>query len=118
MRQPGARRLPALLAYFDDAQADAAFRCGTCDGCLHPPEWRAAPPDHPELYPRPAASPLPRPDSQRQPRLRAGQKVCVPEYGEGEIKTVDGDHVEVSFTGREVRTFKRAFLAPRRSPAS
>ena len=100
-----------LLEYFHDAGAGAEFRCGTCDACLHPPEWHVEPPAAAEIFPHPAGSPLPRPPRTRRARLHAGQKVDVPEYGEGEIKGIDGDHVDVLFADGQRRTFKRAFLS-------
>jgi ATP-dependent DNA helicase RecQ len=102
-----------LLEYFHVPDVEHDFHCGTCDACRHPPEWHVAPPaGQPSIFPRPADSPLPRPrrDRRRRPRLRAGQKIAVPEYGEGEIKGFDGDKVEVAFADGEVRKFKKAFL--------
>lgn len=34
-----------LLDYFEDADADADFRCGTCDNCVNPLEAQIAPPE-------------------------------------------------------------------------
>jgi len=101
-----------LLEYFEAdpiSNDEAPFRCGTCDNCRHPAEWDVAPPSPAEIFPRLADSPLPDPEPAL--RLRRGQKVNVPEYGEGEIDGFDGDKVEVRFADGERRTFKREFIA-------
>jgi ATP-dependent DNA helicase RecQ len=108
--QSPACRWRFLLDYFGDPAASDDFRCGTCDACRHPPEWHIQPPDPAAIFPRPPNSPLPPPDRRIRPRLQPGQKVDVPEYGEGEIKHIDGDKVEVAFADGELRKFKRAFL--------
>jgi ATP-dependent DNA helicase RecQ len=102
-----------LLEYFGDEEDRSEFKCGTCDNCRRPVEWEIAPPSA-ELFPRPPESPLPDPDRRRAPRLRRGQKISVPEYGDGEIQTVDGDKVDVVFADGETRKFKRQFLEPPR----
>jgi ATP-dependent DNA helicase RecQ len=102
-----------LLEYFGEDENVSEFKCGTCDNCLHPAEWAVAPPAKAEMFPRPAESPLPPPDMRRAPRLRKGQKVTVPKYGDGEVRGFDGDKVEVAFADGELRKFKREFLEPR-----
>jgi ATP-dependent DNA helicase RecQ len=100
-------RWRALLNYFgDDVAAD--FRCGTCDACLDPAEWRIAPPVSAD-FPTVPDSPLPPPDRRRR-RFKRGQKVALPRYGDGEIRGVDGDKIEVAFADGQVRKFKRDFL--------
>jgi len=108
--QSPACRWRFLLDYFDDPAARDDFRCGTCDACRHPPEWQIARPETATVFPRPADSPLPRPERHRRPPLRLGQRVDVPVYGEGEIKRIDGDKVEVAFADGERRKFKQTFL--------
>ena len=51
-------------------------------------------------------SPLPPPEKPPRP-LGIGRKVDVPEYGEGEIRGVDGDKVLVAFADGQTRKFKR-----------
>jgi ATP-dependent DNA helicase RecQ len=102
-----------LLEYFDDSEHAPQYKCGACDNCLHPAEWDVTPPPPPQIFPQPADSPLPPPDRRRSPRLRRGQKVAVPEYGDGEIRGFDGDKVEVAFADGQLRKFKRQFLEPR-----
>jgi ATP-dependent DNA helicase RecQ len=109
--QSPACRWRYLLDYFHEPEVAHDFRCATCDACLHPAEWRVAPPAAPAIYPRPVDSPLPPPNRRRRPRLRAGQKVAVPEYGEGEIKGFDGDKVEIVFADGALRRFKKNFVA-------
>ncbi len=116
-----------LLEYFGEDEGLSGFKCGTCDNCLHPAEWQVAPPPEPQIFEHPAESPLPPPDPavaarvdaesgapgvRRRPRLRRGQKVTVPEYGDGEIRGFDGDKVEVAFADGELRKFKRDYLEP------
>ena len=104
-----------LLDYFGVNEGPTKFKCGACDNCVHPADWQVAPPARPEVFPRPAESPLAPPDRGRAPRLRRGQKVTVPEYGDGEIRGFDGDKIEVAFAGGERRKFKRQFLEPHRA---
>src|SRR5438270_465443 len=59
-------------------------------------------------FPAVPESPLPPPDRRR--RFKRGQKVAVPQYGDGEIRGVDGDKIEVAFGDGQVRKFKRDFL--------
>src|SRR5437764_4640886 len=49
--------------------------------------------------------------TRRAPRpLGIGRKVDVPEYGEGEIRGVDGDKVLVAFADGQTRKFKRDYF--------
>ena len=102
------------LGPFDPDEDVTGFRCGTCDNCARPAEFAVeAPPV--DLFPRPPDSPLP-PLPAPSPRLRKGQKVSVPEYGDGEVRAVEGDTVAIGFAGGEVRKFKREFVVPKRRP--
>jgi len=107
-------RWRALLEYFEEPDLDPEFRCGTCDACAHPVEAQRTPPDAaPEVFPRPADSPLPEPDeASAAEALCAGQRVEVPEYGEGEIAALNGDKVDVVFADGAVRKFKTSFVTP------
>jgi ATP-dependent DNA helicase RecQ len=108
--QSPACRWRLLLEYFQEPVA-ADFRCGGCDACLHPVEAAAPPPASvPELFPPVAASPLPPLDAAAS-AVRAGERVEVPPYGEGEIVTIEGDKVEVAFGDGTSRKFKSSFLA-------
>jgi ATP-dependent DNA helicase RecQ len=100
-----------LLAHFEPAEDVSAFRCETCDNCRRPADLVIEAPTV-DLFPRPPDSPLPAPADSKRPRLRKGQKVSVPEYGDGEIRAVEGDKVAIAFADGEVRKFKRDFVAP------
>ncbi|HET7221184.1 MAG TPA: ATP-dependent DNA helicase RecQ [Vicinamibacterales bacterium] len=108
--QSSACRWRYLLDYFHVPDVASDFRCGTCDACRRPAEWQVAAPSVAAIFPRVEESPLPSPADEMS-SLRTGQKVDVPEYGEGEIKSFDGDKVEIVFSGGELRKFKRAFFA-------
>jgi len=96
-------RWRAILEYFGEDLAPD-FKCRSCDACLHPPEFQIAPPAADVVE-----SPLPPPEE--PPRaLGIGRKVDVPEYGEGEIRGVDGDKVLVAFADGQTRKFKRDYF--------
>ena len=59
-----------LLDYFGDGERRPGYRCGACDNCVHPADREIAAPPPAQIFPRPAESPLPRPDRPRSPRLR------------------------------------------------
>jgi ATP-dependent DNA helicase RecQ len=98
-------RWRTLLEYFEDPEFDAGFRCGTCDACAHPVDVEVQ---------APSVSPLPPPDDESAADvLREGQRVDVPEFGEGDVVAVEGDKVDVAFADGEVRKFKSDFVQPR-----
>jgi len=98
-------RWRTLLEYFEDPEFDADFRCGTCDACAHPVDVEVQ---------VPSVSPLPAPDDESAADvLREGQRVDVPEFGEGDVVAVEGDKVDVACADGEVRKFKSDFVQPR-----
>jgi ATP-dependent DNA helicase RecQ len=106
-------RWRALLEYFEEPDLDPEFRCGMCDACAHPVEAPAVSADAPQIFPRPADSPLPAPgEADTTEALVAGQRVDVPEYGEGQVAALDGDKVDVTFADGEIRKFKASFVTP------
>ena len=107
-------RWRALLEYFEEPNLDPEFRCGTCDACAHPVEAQTTPADGaPEVFPRPAGSPLlARDEADAAEALVTGQRVDVPEYGEGEVAALDGDKVDVEFADGVVRKFKSSYVRP------
>ena len=88
-----------LLEYFGEAPEWS--RCGHCDNCLHPPQVlapvrrKAAPP------PEPAAS-----------GLEPGQRVTVPQLGDGTISEIKGEAITIAFPDGHQRTFLRSYVTP------
>lgn len=95
-------RWRTLLEYFEDPDGGQDFRCGTCDACARPVVVEPLPV---------ATSPLPEPQEvSEEDILREGQRVEIPEFGEGDVVAVDGDKVEVAFPSGEVKKFKSEFV--------
>jgi ATP-dependent DNA helicase RecQ len=112
--QSSACRWRAVLEYFEEPDLAPDFRCDTCDACVHPVEAQTTPAGTaPDIFPRPLDSPLPPPDdAATMEAFCAGQKVDVPEFGEGEVAARDGDKVSVAFADGVVRKFKASFVTP------
>ena len=111
-------RWRVLLDYF--AESVDWDNCTACDACTRPHavavEVPAAKPDFsPEgIHLRESRQP-------RAPRLRQGNLLVVPVHGRGEVKSIDGDKVEMQFPDGAVRKFKRNFVTraepiPREEP--
>jgi ATP-dependent DNA helicase RecQ len=94
-------RWRTLLEYFEDPEFTSDFRCGTCDACVRP--VIAEPPV--------TATTIVEPQEAAEAHvLREGQRVDVPEFGEGDVVAVDGDKVEVAFADGDIRKFKSEFV--------
>jgi ATP-dependent DNA helicase RecQ len=103
-------RWKLLHEYFDEPFEEGA--CGNCDNCLNPLEEQLG------LAPAPRADAPPTPPkpgtngrrAKKELTLAAGDAVRLPKYGKGEVRSVNGDKVEVKFPDGETRTFKKEFV--------
>lgn len=103
--QSGFCRWKVLMTYFGDEDFDP---CGICDNCLHPPA--AAEPAAPEQKTRlRKRAPQKKPDA-----IQVGTFVSVPKYDEGQVVSIAGDQVTVTFPDNETRTFLRTYVTPLR----
>ena len=99
-------RWKVLLEYFGDALP--GDRCGTCDNCR-----RAARGERPA-----AISPLRQAaTSTRRADYREGERVRVPRYGQGTVRTVAGNEITVDFVNGDTRTFLRSYVRRERAAA-
>lgn len=99
-------RWKLLLDYLDD---NTGFKeCGHCDNCLHPVAEQAR-----------VAESSARPDfidllfayhQQEEMRIKPGDVVKLPAYGEVKVKAVEGDKIVVSLPGGETRKFKQEWV--------
>lgn len=104
--QSGFCRWKVLMTYFGDEDFD---RCGICDNCQQPPiEAEASQPEQPKLR---------KPKTRKKAdEIEVGGFVSVPKYDEGQVVSIAGDQVTVSFPDNETRTFLRTFVTPLRPP--
>jgi len=112
-------RWKALLDYFGEQLGEE--RCGHCDNCARPIEL-AAPPAEMPVRPPNAAEVLALPPlfGDRDPAtLRQGDRVTLPIFGAGEVRSVGDRQVVIELAGGEVREFRLATVqADRRPPAT
>jgi hypothetical protein len=47
------------------------------------------------------------------PAIHVGDAIVVPVHGQGEVRAVDGDKIEMRFPDGTVRKFKRDFVVPK-----
>lgn len=104
--QSGFCRWKVLMAYFGDEDFE---HCGICDNCRNPP----IPQDTPEAQdiPEPEAEDSAEPDADEDD-IRIGSMVTVPKFDEGQVVSIAGDQVTVTFPNSETRTFLRSYIAP------
>jgi ATP-dependent DNA helicase RecQ len=101
--QSGFCRWKLLMTYFGDENFD---HCGICDNCLHPP----VPMEEPQPVQK---TRLRKPAPRKQPDdIQVGGFVSVPKYDEGQVVSIAGDQVTVTFPDNETRTFLRTFVTP------
>src|SRR5205085_8666538 len=90
-------RWRAILDYF--AVTPPWDRCGHCDNCA-----RATPAEPPVLKLKPAS----------KPSLRPGDAVKLRRFGEGRVRAVHGERIEVEFPDGSRRHFLRDYVRPLR----
>jgi len=101
--QSGFCRWKVLMAYFGD---EAFERCDACDNCVNPPaavEELAVPNN---------ASRRETVSTPNENGIQVGGFVSVPKYDEGQVVSITGDQVTVTFPDNETRTFLRTFVTP------
>ncbi len=94
-------RWKVLLEYFEEAED--FDRCGTCDNCLDPPERRLARKTTRPRWARRIAASI--------PIFKAGERVRVPRYGEGQVAAATSEQVEIVFPDGRKRQFLSAYVA-------
>ena len=92
-------RWRAILDYF--ALTPPWESCGHCDNCT-----RTVPAEAPALALKPAA----------KPALRPGEAVRLRRFGEGRVRAVRGEQVEVEFADGSRRQFLSGYVRPLRRP--
>jgi len=100
-------RWKVLLDYFGEPVDWES--CGHCDACRRPAAPVVQQPEHRDFSPegihvREAASGPP------EPAFRAGDTIVVPVHGSGEVRSIEGDKIELRFADGAIRKFKRSFL--------
>lgn len=98
--QSGFCRWKVLMAYFGDEDFD---QCGICDNCRNPPI--------PEEVQKPEIQPSDKPQEEEDD-IRIGSMVTVPKFDEGQVVSIAGDQVTVTFPNSETRIFLRSYIAP------
>lgn len=97
-------RWKVLLEYFEEEQAFE--HCGHCDNCLRQEARQQAESvtaqDHAEDA---AAASVDADGRNGAPRLRPGEAVRVPRYGEGEVVEANAEHVRIAFPSGRQRSF-------------
>jgi ATP-dependent DNA helicase RecQ len=111
--QSAACRWKLLHEYFDTPFDEG--RCGNCDNCLHPLDEQISMSEKsiaPEMLPA-----APKGELKDKLVLEAGARVfqkgetvSVPVYGEGRVKSVEGDKLVVAFADGATRKFKSEFV--------
>jgi ATP-dependent DNA helicase RecQ len=101
--QSGFCRWKVLMTYFGDEGFD---HCGLCDNCQRPPIATEMP--QPEQKSR-LRKPRPR---KQTDGIQVGSFVSVPKYAEGQVVSIAGDQVTVTFPDSETRTFLRTYVTP------
>jgi ATP-dependent DNA helicase RecQ len=105
--QSASCRWKILLEYFGEAVEWQ--RCGNCDTCLHPVEAMVQPPNARGEQPLPSATARVAREERAVPRVRTGQTVRLPGFGEGEVLEVQGDKILVAFPSGEQKLFKKDY---------
>ncbi|HEV7843064.1 MAG TPA: RecQ family zinc-binding domain-containing protein, partial [Pyrinomonadaceae bacterium] len=106
-----------LHDYFGE-QMDSE-RCGACDNCINPLEEQLGLTGGTEM---PASGEKPHAtkdadaseEKSTEVEFSKGDKVRLPQYGEGHVKEVDDDKVTVAFPDGEVRKFRKEFIRPQK----
>jgi ATP-dependent DNA helicase RecQ len=101
-------RWKALLDYFGEELGRE--RCGHCDNCARPIREPAAPPPAEKPVRPPHAGealPLPPIVGDRDPAtLREGDRVTLPIFGAGEVRSVDGRRLVIELASGELQEFR------------
>lgn len=102
--QTGWCRWRVLLEHFEDEPETTS--CGSCDNCLRMAQLRlSTPKDAP-----PSVEPI------ELPAFELGDKVRVPRYGRGLVKSANAEQVEVEFAAGQVRAFLPAYVHAVKAP--
>ncbi|MDT7542354.1 MAG: ATP-dependent helicase RecQ [Acidobacteriota bacterium] len=107
--QSVACRWKLLHEYFEAPFAEE--HCGNCDNCLQPPREQSGRAERnvaPEMLP--ASLKDGREAVKSAPEFEPGERVSVPVYGEGRVKSVEDDKLIVAFADGETRKFKKEFV--------
>ncbi|HYD33523.1 MAG TPA: RecQ family zinc-binding domain-containing protein, partial [Methylophilaceae bacterium] len=101
--QSGFCRWKVLMTYFGEETFE---QCASCDNCMNPPVpvEEAAEENHSTL--RTSA------EQQKPDGIEVGGFVTVPKYDEGQVVSIAGEQVTVTFPDNETRTFLRSFVTP------
>jgi ATP-dependent DNA helicase RecQ len=100
-------RWKTILDYFGEELPGE--RCRHCDNCSRPIWELAAPPAEMPVHPPNAAEALPLPPlfGGRDPAtLHAGDRVTLPVFGAGKVRSVDSRAVVIELAGGELREFR------------
>jgi ATP-dependent DNA helicase RecQ len=100
-------RWKALLDYFGEELGRE--RCGHCDNCSRPMPELTAPPAEMPVRPPHAAEVLALPPiiGDRDPAtLRQGDRLTLPIFGSGEVRSINGRNLTIEFAGGEMREFR------------
>ena len=100
--QTGFCRWKVLMTYFGD---EVFERCDACDNCLNPP----APVEDPAVNNANLRKPMLEP---KDDGIQVGGFVSVPKHDEGQVISIAGDQVTITFPDNETRTFLRAYVTP------